>query len=106
MVRKGGKTQQLRTCGGKESQGRNGATFTLAFKSTDNSATAAWCLAEVEVRDEPVPSVLGKVGIVRRRKCSLGTQLLIQFPTFLSNLVMRRHLFSTQRKGSGENWDD
>lgn len=54
IARKGRKKQQLRTCGGADSQDRDRATFTLAFKGAGNSATATWCLAEVKVLDEPV----------------------------------------------------
>ena len=53
MVRKGSKVKQLQTGGGKNIQGRDRATFTFAFKGTDDSDTANWCLAEVEVLDEP-----------------------------------------------------
>ncbi len=53
MVRRGSKGKQLQHCGGRNSQGRDRATFTFAFKGTGSPDTANWCLAEVEVLDEP-----------------------------------------------------
>jgi hypothetical protein len=54
MVRKGRKKPQLRTYGGSNSQEREQANFTLAFKGTGDADAATWYLAEFRVLDEPV----------------------------------------------------